>query len=82
MMNKTLKRELEVVFSKNAQPIWFRITKWVVYIGLAYLLYGTNWFWAWVVGLPVVGLVMHFVFRWKTKGWTKSWGRWKTRAEE
>ncbi len=76
-MKETIKRELKVVFSKNSQPIWFRITKWVVYIGLAYLLYGTKWFWIWVIGLPVAGLTMHFIYRWKTKGWTKSWGGWK-----
>ncbi|MCK4226251.1 hypothetical protein KAX29_05105 [candidate division WOR-3 bacterium] len=57
----------------------FRIIKWVVYIGLAYLLYGTEWFWVWVIGLPVAGLTMHFIYRCKTKGRTKSWGRWEKR---
>ena len=45
-MKKTIKREFKVAFSKETQPIWFRITKWIVFIGLAYLLYGTKWFWA------------------------------------
>ena len=47
-MKGTLRRELEVMFSKGTQPIWFRITKWTVFIGLAYLLHGTKWFWVWV----------------------------------
>ena len=76
-MKETLKRELEVAFSKDAQPIWLRITKWIVFIGLAYLFHGTKWFWVWVIGLPVAGLTTHFIYRWKTKVWTKSWGRWK-----
>ena len=76
-MKKTIKKELEVAFSKHTQPLWFRITKWVVYIGLAYLLYESKWFWVWVIGLPIAGLITHFIYRRKTKAWTKSWGRWK-----
>lgn len=81
-MKEAIKREAKVAFSKEAQPIWFRITKWIVFIGLAFFLYGTKWFWGWVIGLPVAGLAMHFVYRWKTKGWTKSWGRWKKREHD
>lgn len=76
-----IKREFEIMFAKDTQPLWFRITKWTVLIGLAYLLHGTKWFWIWVIGLPFAGLVMHLVFRWKTKGWTRSWRGWKYEGE-
>ena len=35
---KTLKREFEVAFSKNAQPAWFRIMKYAV-LGVAIFLF-------------------------------------------
>ena len=76
-MKGTLRRELQVMFSKDTQPTWFRIIKWTVFIGLAYLLHGTKWFWVWVVGVPIAGLTMHFLFRCRTQGWTRSWGGWK-----
>jgi hypothetical protein len=66
------------MFSKDTQPLWFRIAKWTVFIGLAYILHGTQWLWGWVIGIPIAGLAMHSVFRWKTKGWTRSWGGWKS----
>ena len=74
-----LQRELEVMFSREAQPLWFRSAKWVVYIGLAAYLRrrGSRGFRVWVMALPLLGLVMHLVYRWQTKGWTQSWGRWQ-----
>jgi hypothetical protein len=76
-MKKVIKRELEVMFDKDAQPVGFRIAKWTAYVGLAYLLRGRRWFWTWVVGLPGAGMIMHLIYRWKTNGWTQSWGGWK-----
>jgi len=29
-LSKTIKRELEVAFSKDAQPVWFRIVKYIL----------------------------------------------------
>lgn len=74
-----LQRELEVMFSRDAQPVWFRVAKWVVYIGLAAYLRrrGRRGFRLWVIALPLVGLGMHLVYRWRTQGWTQSWGRWQ-----
>ena len=72
----TLTRELRVAFSRNAQPVWFRITKWVVFVSVTRWLYGTKWFWIWLVGGPVAGLILHLVYRWKTRGWTQPWGGW------
>ena len=80
-MKAVIKREFEVMFAKDTQPLWFRITKWTLYIGLIFILHGGHWFWTWVLGVPLAGLVMHFVIRWKTKGWTRSWGRWEYDGE-
>ena len=78
-MKEIIKKELEIAFSKDTQPIWFRITKWIIFVSSAYLLYGTRWFWVLVIGIPIAGTIMHFIIRWKTKAWTQSWGGWKKR---
>lgn len=71
-----VQRELSVAFSKHAQPVRLRVVKWIVLVGVAVLLHGTRYFWFWCIGLPVLGLCVHFFFRWKTHGWTKPWGGW------
>lgn len=74
---KIIKREFEVAFSKDAQPIWFRIVKYILLSGLFYFLWGTKLLWVILLVLLVVGTVLHFWFRYKTEGWTKSYGLWK-----
>lgn len=70
------KREIAVALSRRVQPVWFRVVKWIVAVGVAVLLWETRYFWWWVVGAPVLGLVVHFFYRWKTQGWTRPWGGW------
>ena len=54
----------------------FRVVKWIVLIGGAVLLFQTTLFWYWVIGLSLIGVILHFVYRWKTHGWTRPWGGW------
>jgi hypothetical protein len=75
-MKKALQREIEVAFSKHAQPVWFRIAKWIVFLSVLYLLWGTKYIWWVIAGLVLVALSVHFFYRYKTKGWTKSYGLW------
>lgn len=64
----------------HAQPFWFRIVKYIVIIALFTAL--VLWK-GWTVALTpllclmATGTVVHFIFRWKTKGWTQSWGPYK-----
>lgn len=76
-MNEIIRRELKVAFSKRAQPVWFRILKWLVFLTGCVVLYSTGYFWHWVLGLLLVGLVVHMVYRLKTRGWSRPWGLWK-----
>jgi hypothetical protein len=39
-------------------------------------LWGTYWLWAWLGGLPIIGLMVHFLYRHKTRLWTRPWGGW------
>jgi hypothetical protein len=73
----TWNREVRVALSRKAQPIWFRIAKWVALIGISAALWGTPYFWVWIVGGLAFGVGLHLVWRWGTRGWTRAWGGWK-----
>ena len=73
-MRNVMRRELRVAFSRKAQPIWFRILKWTVAIGISWLLWRTPYFWHWVLGALGLGLTVHLFWRWQTRGWTRPWG--------
>lgn len=74
----SIKREVHITL--HAQTWRFRVAKYLALVAIAVLLYmwkgidvlGPVFFY---LGLFAVG--MHFVFRWKTDGWTKSWWLYK-----
>jgi hypothetical protein len=76
-IKNAIRRELRVAFSRSAQPVWFRIAKWILAIGISMLLWTTPYFWLWILGALGLGLTVHLVWRWKTKGWTRPWGGWE-----
>ena len=71
-----LRREARVAFSRRAQPVWFRIVKWTVILVGAALFHQTRWFWWCLAGLALVGTMVHFLYRCKTRVWTRPWGGW------
>ena len=75
-MGSAAKRELRVALSRRAQPVWFRMLKWVIAIGVSLALWRTPSFWWWIAGATGFSLAVHFLWRWKTKGWTQAWGGW------
>jgi hypothetical protein len=75
-MLDTIKREFRVACSKRAQPVWFRISKWTILLGGAFAFSGSGYFWYWVAGLSVIGILVHILYRWRTRGWTRPWGGW------
>jgi hypothetical protein len=76
MKTNLVKRELYVAFSKDVQPLWFRLIKWALVLGVTAKFRREKWFPATVSGLLVAALTLHFAYRWKTKGWTQAWGGW------
>ena len=77
-IKEILKREAYVAL--HAQTWKFRVGKYLVLFTIAALL----WQWkGWLLvvevfaGLFALALIVHFVFRWKTKAWTQSWGPYK-----
>jgi hypothetical protein len=73
---EVFRRELRVAFSRKAQPVWFRVLKWMIAVGVSFLLWGKPHFWLWILGALGLSLTVHFIWRWKTKGWTEPWGGW------
>jgi hypothetical protein len=72
----TLKREVRVALSLRAQPLWFRVLKWAIAIGVGVTLWRTPYFWWVFVGALCLSLTLHLIWRWKTKRWTQPWGGW------
>ncbi|MHB1049023.1 MAG: hypothetical protein ACYC09_03005 [Bacteroidota bacterium] len=75
-MHPILKREIEVAFSKNAQPVWFRVFKWILFLGGLYLLRNTDYTLWYFLAFLFAGAAVHLLWRFKTKGWTQSWYGW------
>jgi hypothetical protein len=75
-LKHAVRREMRVAFSRTVQPAWLRVLKWTIFIGISVMLRRTTYFWWWIIGLPGAGLIVHFFWRWKTHGWTRSWNGW------
>ena len=78
---KIMKREIEVAFSRHSQPIWFRILKYVLLIVTFYFFRQEKLFWIILLIVFVSGLALHLWYRYRTHGWTKSYGLWKHESE-
>ena len=76
-LKKSLKRELEVALSKKSQPAWFRIMKYILLGIVVYLFWGTRYLWIILLVMFVLAMCLHFWYRYKTQGWTRSYGLWK-----
>jgi len=74
---KILQREIEVATSKKSQPAWFRILKYILLGLIVYLFWGSKYLWIILVFLFVMAMLLHFWYRYKTQGWTKSYRMWK-----
>jgi hypothetical protein len=75
-MRAMMKRELRVAFSRRAQPMWFRVAKWVVFAVLVMLFWRRPTFWWIAAAAFVAGMGLHLFYRYKTRGWTRAWGGW------
>lgn len=75
-LNSNIRREFRVAFSRRGQPVWFRIVKWAcIAIGIV-LFHDRRWFWWTFASLATAAILLHLLYRWKTKTWTRAWGGW------
>jgi hypothetical protein len=75
-IGSALRREVRVATSRRAQPVWFRVLKWIILVGLIVWLRRSAHFWWWISGGFALGIAVHLFWRWKTKGWTQPWFGW------
>ena len=75
-----LRREARVAFSRQAQPVWFRFLKWTCILTGTILFHDRSWFWWTLTSLVVVAMLMHLLYRAKTKTWSRAWGGWNDLA--
>jgi hypothetical protein len=80
-LNRTIRREWRVAVSRNPQPSWLRVLKWLIIIAVCLALWPTAHLWWWIGGATITGLGGHLFYRWKTHGWTRGWGGWDHAAE-
>ena len=76
-LGKIIKRELEVAFSKHSQPIWFRVLKYILLGFILYFFWDTKLLRIILLIMFAFAMLLHFWYRYKTHGWTKSYGLWK-----
>ncbi|EQA62279.1 hypothetical protein LEP1GSC062_0120 [Leptospira alexanderi serovar Manhao 3 str. L 60] len=56
---------------------WFRIVKHCVLLFLLYLIRDSEYLWHILLSAFAISFTIHFWFRYKTRGWTRSYGPWK-----
>lgn len=84
-LSKILKREYEVAFTRNAQPLWLRVGKYALIVVPGIFWWQSQWYWIILSALLILSLCIHFWYRYKTKAWTESFGGWdfeKNKPEE
>lgn len=75
-IQETIRKEIEIAFSKYAQPLWFRIIKYLLLGIFIYFFWGSKIIWAILFVTSMLSLAVHFWFRHKTNRWTKSYWLW------
>jgi hypothetical protein len=71
-----LRVEVSVAFSRRAQPVWFRVLKWIVIVVAVGYFRRSPLLW-WGLGAAFgISIGMHLLWRVKTRTWTRPWGGW------
>jgi len=76
-LNKTIRRELEVAFSKRSQSHGVRAIKYILLAVLVFFFYRSRLFWIILGSAFILAIAVHLFYRYKTKAWTRSYGGWK-----
>ena len=75
-LRAALALELRVATSRNVQPVWFRVVKWIVIASVATYFWRAPFFWPSVAAITVVAVGLHLLWRTKTRRWTRPWWGW------
>jgi len=75
-LRDALRVEFRVATSRRAQPVWFRVVKWTILIVVVGYFWRDPRLWRWLAVAFALSVVVHLVWRTKTKRWTQPWGGW------
>jgi hypothetical protein len=76
MIIKEIQKDILFVKNHTLQPLWFKITKVFVLIGIALVLFFVLGFVKTIIWFSIflpLGLIVHLTYRIKTLNYTKSW---------
>ncbi|ACT93574.1 hypothetical protein [Dyadobacter fermentans] len=70
-----LRKELRVMFHKDSQKPGVRIVKYLS-LSILILVFWRSWLFWWIMaGLALSAVLLHSFYRYKTRGWTRSYGK-------
>ena len=73
---EVIRREIRVACSRRVQSSRVRILKWTVFAMTTALFYRSRTYWYAVLVILVACLLVHLLYRIKTKAWSQPWGGW------
>lgn len=73
---EVIRREIRVACSTRVQSVRVRIFKWTMFGIATALLYRSRTYWMVVLGILAACLLVHLLYRTKTKAWRQAWGGW------
>lgn len=73
---EAVRRELRVACSTRVQSTRTRIVKWAMIVILSAIFYRSRTYWYVVFAIVFAALLVHLLYRCKTRAWSRPWGGW------
>jgi hypothetical protein len=73
---EAIRREIRVACSRRVQSSRVRILKWTMFVIVTAVFYQSRTYWLIVLAVLVACLLVHMLYRIKTKAWSQPWGGW------
>jgi chromate transport protein ChrA len=73
---EVIRREIRVACSTRVQSSRVRILKWTIFVIATAVFYRSRTYWYAVLAIFFAGLLVHLLYRTKTKAWSQPWGGW------
>src|SRR6185503_13165960 len=73
---EVIRREIRVACSRRVQSSRVRILKWVIFAIATAFFYRSRAYWFAMLAILFACLLVHLLYRFKTKAWSQPWGGW------
>jgi hypothetical protein len=71
-----IQREIRVACSTRVQSPRIRILKWTIFVITTAAFYRSRTYWYAVLAVFLACMLVHLLYRFKTKAWSQPWGGW------